>query len=56
MLKIILNKNNSFFIILLFFLNFLYFSMIEVKAQNNRQETYKQLNLFGDVFQGVQEH
>ncbi|MDB2388019.1 S41 family peptidase [Alphaproteobacteria bacterium] len=55
MLKIILNKNNSFFIILLFFLNFLYFSMIEVKAQNNRQETYKQLNLFGDVFQRVQE-
>ncbi|MDC3409876.1 S41 family peptidase [Alphaproteobacteria bacterium] len=29
--------------------------MIEVKAQNNRQETYKQLNLFGDVFQRVQE-
>ena len=55
MIKIILNKNNSFFIILLFFLNFLYFSMIEVKAQNNRQETYKQLNLFGDVFQRVQE-
>jgi len=55
MLKIILNKNNSFFIILLFFLNFLYFSMIEAKAQNNRQETYKQLNLFGDVFQRVQE-
>ena len=55
MLKIILNKNNSFFLILLFFLNFLYFSMIEVKAQNNRQETYKQLNLFGDVFQRVQE-
>jgi carboxyl-terminal processing protease len=29
--------------------------MIEAKAQNNRQETYKQLNLFGDVFQRVQE-
>ena len=55
MLKIILNKNNSFFIILLFFLNFLYFSTIAAKAQNNRQETYKQLNLFGDVFQRVQE-
>ena len=55
MLKIKLNKNNSFFIILLFFLNFLYFSMIGAKAQNNRQETYKQLNLFGDVFQRVQE-
>jgi carboxyl-terminal processing protease len=55
MLKIILNKNNSFFIILLFFLNFLYFSSIAAKAQNNRQETYKQLNLFGDVFQRVQE-
>ena len=24
-------------------------------AQSNRQETYKQLNLFGDVFQRVQE-
>ena len=55
MLKIKLNKNNSSFIILLFFLNFLYFSMIGAKAQNNRQETYKQLNLFGDVFQRVQE-
>lgn len=29
--------------------------MIGAKAQNNRQETYKQLNLFGDVFQRVQE-
>ena len=26
-----------------------------VNAQSNRQETYKQLNLFGDVFQRVQE-
>ena len=55
MLKIRLNKNNSFFIALLFFLSFLYVSLNSVSAQNNRQETYKQLNLFGDVFQRVQE-
>lgn len=55
MLKIRLNKNNSFLIALLFFLSFLYVSLNSVSAQNNRQETYKQLNLFGDVFQRVQE-
>ena len=55
MLKIKLNKNHSFFIALLFFLSFLYVSLNSVSAQNNRQETYKQLNLFGDVFQRVQE-
>ena len=55
MLKIKLNKNNSFFIALLIFLSFLYVSLNSVSAQNNRQETYKQLNLFGDVFQRVQE-
>ena len=55
MLKIRLNKNNSFFIALLIFLSFLYVSLNSVSAQNNRQETYKQLNLFGDVFQRVQE-
>jgi len=54
MLKIKLNKNNSFFIVLLFF-SFLFVSLDNVSAQNNRQETYKQLNLFGDVFQRVQE-
>ena len=55
MFKIRLNKNTSFFIALLFFLSFLYVSLNSVSAQNNRQETYKQLNLFGDVFQRVQE-
>jgi len=55
MLKLMLNKNKRFFIILLFFFNFLFFSTNLVKGDNNRQETYKQLNLFGDVFQRVQE-
>ena len=54
MLKIKLNKNYSFFIALLFF-SILFVSLDNVSAQNNRQETYKQLNLFGDVFQRVQE-
>lgn len=54
MLKIKLNKNHSFFIALLFFSIF-FVSLDNVSAQNNRQETYKQLNLFGDVFQRVQE-
>ena len=54
MLKIKLNKNHSFFITLLFF-SILFVSLDKVSAQNNRQETYKQLNLFGDVFQRVQE-
>jgi len=54
MLKIKLNKNHSFFIALLFFSIF-FLSLDNVSAQNNRQETYKQLNLFGDVFQRVQE-
>ena len=55
MLKLMFNKNKRFFIILLFFFNFLFFSTNLVKGDNNRQETYKQLNLFGDVFQRVQE-
>ena len=54
MLKIKLNKNHTFFIALLFF-SILFVSLGNVSAQNNRQETYKQLNLFGDVFQRVQE-
>ena len=54
MLKIKLNKNHSFFIALLFF-SILFVSLDNVSAQSNRQETYKQLNLFGDVFQRVQE-
>jgi len=55
MLKLMFNKNKRFFIILLFFFNFLFFSTNLVKGDSNRQETYKQLNLFGDVFQRVQE-
>jgi len=55
MSKLMFNKNKRFFIILLFFFNFLFFSTNLVKGDNNRQETYKQLNLFGDVFQRVQE-
>ncbi|MBL6851447.1 MAG: S41 family peptidase [Alphaproteobacteria bacterium] len=55
MLKLMFNKNKRFFIILLFVFNFLFFSTNLVKGDNNRQETYKQLNLFGDVFQRVQE-
>jgi len=55
MLKLMFNKNTRFFIILLFFFNFLFFSTNLVKGDSNRQETYKQLNLFGDVFQRVQE-
>ena len=54
MLKIKLNKNHSFFIVFVFF-SILFVSLDNVSAQNNRQETYKQLNLFGDVFQRVQE-
>ena len=54
MLKIKLYKNHSFFIVLLFF-SIIFVSLGNVSAQNNRQETYKQLNLFGDVFQRVQE-
>ena len=54
MLKIKLNKNHSFIIALLFF-SILFVSLDNVSAQSNRQETYKQLNLFGDVFQRVQE-
>ena len=54
MLIIKLNKKHSFFIAFLFF-SILFVSLDNVNAQNNRQETYKQLNLFGDVFQRVQE-
>ena len=54
MLIIKLNKKHSFFRAFLFF-SILFVSLDNVSAQNNRQETYKQLNLFGDVFQRVQE-
>ena len=46
-------SNKKFFLFILFV-----YSLIPLKiinADTNRQETYKQLNLFGDVFQRVQE-
>ena len=50
------NKKFVFVIIFSLFVTTLGFLPNNVsKAQSNRQETYKQLNLFGDVFQRVQE-
>ena len=50
------NKKFIFVIIFSLFVTTLGFLPNNVsKAQSNRQETYKQLNLFGDVFQRVQE-
>ena len=49
-----LRMNNRKTILFIFFI----YAIIPLKAINadtNRQETYKQLNLFGDVFQRVQE-
>ena len=50
---------NKTFIFLIIFSSFLIILGIlpnnTLNAQSNRQETYKQLNLFGDVFQRVQE-
>ena len=49
-----LKMNNKKAILFIFFI----YAIIPLKAINadtNRQETYKQLNLFGDVFQRVQE-
>ena len=51
-----IKKKNMFLIIMTSFL--IIFGIVPdniVNAQSNRQETYKQLNLFGDVFQRVQE-
>jgi len=51
-----IKKKNMFLIIMTSFL--MIFGIAPnniVNAQSNRQETYKQLNLFGDVFQRVQE-
>jgi carboxyl-terminal processing protease len=51
-----IKKKNMFLIIMISFL--MIFGIAPnniVDAQSNRQETYKQLNLFGDVFQRVQE-
>ena len=44
----------NFFLLLFLILNFSFLSM-SIAHGENRQETYKQLNLFGDVFQRVQE-
>ena len=50
---------NKTFIFLIIFSSFLIILGVipnnTLNAQSNRQETYKQLNLFGDVFQRVQE-
>ena len=50
---------NKTFIFLIVFSSFLiilgFLPNNTLNAQSNRQETYKQLNLFGDVFQRVQE-
>ena len=49
---------NKTFIFLIIFSSFLiilgFLPNNTLNAQSNRQETYKQLNLFGDVFQRVQ--
>ena len=58
MIKKIYNNNTSYNlnILLAFFLVFNLFLIEQNLAKaENRQETYKQLNLFGDVFQRVQE-
>ena len=46
--------NKNLFLLLFLFLNLSSLTLNLAKAEN-RQETYKQLNLFGDVFQRVQE-
>ena len=53
MIKKLEMSNKKFFLFILFV-----YALIPLKiinADTNRQETYKQLNLFGDVFQRVQE-
>ena len=50
--------NSGFSVFLVFLTTILVFSFVPndlLNAKNNRQETYKQLSLFGDVFQRVQE-
>ena len=51
--------NNIRYNVNIFLVFFLIFNIYLVKQNlaiaENRQETYKQLNLFGDVFQRVQE-
>ena len=57
--KLITNlKNNGYLVFGLFLLTIFIFTFIPnnfLNAKNNRNETYKQLSLFGDVFQRVQE-
>lgn len=50
--------NNGYIVFSLFLVTIFVFSFIPnnfLNAKNNRNETYKQLSLFGDVFQRVQE-
>ena len=47
-------SSKNLFLLLFLFINLLFLPLNLAKAEN-RQETYKQLNLFGDVFQRVQE-
>ena len=53
MIKKLMMSNVKFFFFILFVYAFIPLKIIN--AGTNRQETYKQLNLFGDVFQRVQE-
>lgn len=54
MIQKIPSKNKNLFLLLFLFMNLSFLPLNFAKAEN-RQETYKQLNLFGDVFQRVQE-
>ncbi len=50
--------NNGYIVFSLFLVTIFVFSFVPnnfLNAKNNRNETYKQLSLFGDVFQRVQE-
>ena len=47
--------NKKFFLIISLIFSLMFLTFKTVKADTNRQETYKQLNLFGDVFQRVQD-
>ena len=47
-------SSKNLFLLLFLFVN-LFFLPLNLAEAENRQETYKQLNLFGDVFQRVQE-
>ena len=49
-----LKMNNKKTILFIFFI-YAFIPLKAINADTNRQETYKQLNLFGDVFQRVQE-